>query len=138
MVGASLSAVIAKQLKRLLHHLPLARDGAERSVHQARVASRRLREVLPIAAAAAPASREIKLDRQVRRITKALGPVREMDVALEEFAHDPAARSWRPRAVDRMRAHLAGERERRAHEMHAKLGRVDEDALEDRVGTLSK
>ena len=57
--------------------MPGAVGGDAEALHQARVASRRIREALPL---------EIrpprKLMRQVRRITRALGPVRELDVAL--------------------------------------------------------
>jgi CHAD domain-containing protein len=53
-----------------------------RSVHQARVASRRLREALPVLRASVHQSRLGRVRRQVRRMTRALGPVRELDVAL--------------------------------------------------------
>lgn len=137
MPDASLSAVLEAQLARLQRHLPRAREGRVRSVHQARVASRRLREVLPIAGVASPDSDNVKLDRLVRRITKALGPVREMDVALEELSHHRREHAWRPRAVDRLRAHLTAERDRRAREMHTRLDRLDQEAFEDRVHDLA-
>ena len=138
MTGASLADVLRRQLALLLHHLPLARGGKARSVHQARVASRRLREVLPIAAHAVPAARELKLARMVRRVTGALGPVREIDVALSEFEGDTAAQRWRSAAVQRIRAHLTGERDRRVRDMRAALGRLDAKALEARITALAK
>jgi CHAD domain-containing protein len=55
-------------------------------VHQARVATRRLREALPLVTRGSSLQ---KHRRRVRRQTRALGPVRELDVALltlDEFA----------------------------------------------------
>ena len=59
--------------------LPAARDGHAESIRQARVATRRLREALPLLA---PGPRGRALGKTVRRLTRALGPVRELDVAL--------------------------------------------------------
>ena len=61
-------------------------SGDVTSVHRARVASRRLREVLPVLAEAAGSDALDRGGKQVRRITRALGPVRELDVALGHLA----------------------------------------------------
>ncbi len=58
--------------------------GEPEAVHQARVASRRLREVLP-ALVAADTRRGRHVAAAVRRVTRALGAVRELDVALGLF-----------------------------------------------------
>jgi CHAD domain-containing protein len=66
--------------------LPSARTGDIAAVHQARVATRRLREALPLVLRGSSLRKQT---RAVRRLTRALGPVRELDVALltlEEFA----------------------------------------------------
>ncbi len=57
----------------------LAGDGV--GVHQARVASRRLRETLPLAAAVIPDDVAADASRLLRRLTRTLGAVRELDVA---------------------------------------------------------
>ena len=75
-------ALLRQRLVSLLQAMPAAQAGDEVSVHQARVASRRLRGALPVLGARAD---EAALDRaksRVRRITRALGPVRELDVTL--------------------------------------------------------
>ena len=75
-------AILRQRLVSLLTAMPAAQSGDETSVHQARVASRRLREALPVLGTSADAHALDRVDRRVRRITRALGPVRELDVAL--------------------------------------------------------
>ena len=71
-----------------IHHIqlamPAAQEGDESSVHQARVASRRLREALPVLGARAHGEALDRAEKRVKRITRALGPVRAID--LEEAA----------------------------------------------------
>ena len=71
--------LIRQRLGALARTLPPARAGDVTSVHQARVATRRLREALPLITRGSSLQ---KHRRRVRRLTRALGPVRELDVAL--------------------------------------------------------
>src|SRR3954462_8326411 len=64
----------------LRRHLAAAIAGKEAGVHQARVASRRLREALPVLTEGLTHSKGGKARRKVARITAALGEVRELDV----------------------------------------------------------
>ena len=78
--------LIRQRLAALSRTLPSAHAGDVTSVHQARVATRRLREALPLVTRGSSLQ---KHRRRVRRLTRALGPVRELDVALltlDEFA----------------------------------------------------
>jgi len=78
--------LIRQRLAALARMLPSARAGDVTSVHQARVATRRLREALPLVVRGAALR---KRTRTVRRLTRSLGPVRELDVALltlDEFS----------------------------------------------------
>jgi CHAD domain-containing protein len=75
-----LRRLLARHARALKRNLPAALEGDANAVHDARVASRRIREAVPLLAAAGVASR--KLARKARRATRALGPVRELDVAL--------------------------------------------------------
>jgi CHAD domain-containing protein len=80
---------IRQRLAALTRALPGARKGEVSSVHQARVSTRRLRAALPLIASGGPRR---KLERTARDLTRALGPVRELDVALgmlEEFEQQP-------------------------------------------------
>src|SRR5688572_29564842 len=72
--------LIRQRLMALSRSLPGARKGDALRLHQARVATRRLREALPMVASG---SKGRKLVRDIRRLTRALGPVRELDVALQ-------------------------------------------------------
>ena len=72
--------VIRQRVSALGRELAGARSGDVHAVHQARVATRRLREALPLVASGGKARR---LARGVRRLTRALGPVRELDVVLQ-------------------------------------------------------
>ena len=60
---------------RALHGLE---EGDVRALHRARVASRRLREILPILQLERGVTR--KLVRRLRKVTDRLGTVRELDV----------------------------------------------------------
>jgi CHAD domain-containing protein len=56
--------------------------GETDALHEVRVASRRIREALPVVGASAPAAKVKKLRRKLRRLTRLLGPIRELDVEL--------------------------------------------------------
>jgi CHAD domain-containing protein len=87
---------LLKRIHACARELPRLEDGSVEARHRARVASRRLRELLPLFAL----DREItrKLNRRLRRVTKQLGTVRELDVLtllieelLQRGRHSPAA-----------------------------------------------
>ena len=65
----------ADQFKRVLHAVE---KGDIRALHQARVASRRIRELIPVLQIGSTAAR--KLGRRLRKVTARLGSVRELDV----------------------------------------------------------
>lgn len=79
--GATLGAMLARRHEALAAHVGDARDGDVHGVHQARVASRRLREAVPVLATGL-AERVKPVKRRLRALTRALGAVRELDVAL--------------------------------------------------------
>jgi CHAD domain-containing protein len=116
-----------------------ARRGGTGAVHRLRVASRRLRAALPLAAKPAGLAADGTL-RDVRRMTRAFGTVRELDVArtlLEDFAgRNPWAASALARVDDHCAAlrdrALATARKRLAHDKMA-LMRSRVEALADRV-----
>jgi CHAD domain-containing protein len=118
MERASLPVTLLRQrLVMLLRAIPAASAGDEGSVHQARVASRRLRAALPVLGVRADASTLGRVRRQVRRITRALGPVRELDVALSHLEEYAARALVSPRALARVRQALIAERQSRRREM---------------------
>jgi len=87
--------VARQRVDALVCQAPLARAGEVEAVHEARVASRRLREFLPLLVPASGREADVRpLRRQARAVTRALGPVRELDVSLLTLArltgHEPA------------------------------------------------
>ena len=66
--------LVRQRLGALTRMLPSARTGDIAAVHQARVATRRLREALPLVLRGSSLRKQT---RAVRRLTRALGPVRE-------------------------------------------------------------
>ena len=80
--------------------------GDVEAVHRARVASRRLREVLPVVAG--PGGRPAR--HAVRAVTRALGPVRELDVCAGLLGPFAAAAALTPAAAAVLQRALASAR----------------------------
>ena len=127
--------LLLRRARDLESHLPAAIAGDDTGVHQARVASRRLREAVPVLAADTKVRR--KAERKIRRVTQALGTVREMDVTvqiLDEFARGPGI----PRdALEDVRGHVIAERDRRRATMLDRLRRVNTAKLSRRLLEVS-
>ena len=127
--------LLLRRARDLETHLPAAIAGDDTGVHQARVASRRLREAVPVLAADTKVRR--KAERKIRRVTQALGTVREMDVTvqiLDEFARGPGI----PRdALEDVRGHVIAERDRRRATMLDRLRRVNTAKLSRRLEEVS-
>jgi len=82
---------LARHLRKLYKHLPGAASGEDaHDIHQARVASRRMRAVMQAAEPAFDAPRLRDLRRRLRRLADALGNVRDRDVMLMRLADDAA------------------------------------------------
>ena len=110
-------ALLRQRLVSLLQAMPAAQLGDEISVHQARVASRRLREALPVLGARADEGKLDRVQKRVRRITRALGPVRELDVTLSLLAELEGKSAAPARAIARVRKAVIEERLKRRQEM---------------------
>lgn len=114
-------ALLRQRLVSLLKAMPAAQAGDETSVHQARVASRRLRQALPLLGVRADADALDRCGRRVRRITRALGPVRELDVTLLLLTELEKKGAAPARAIARVRAAVTEERLERRREMLAAI-----------------
>ena len=110
-------ALLRRRLVSLLKFMPAAQAGDATSVHQARVASRRLREALPVLGARADEAQLDRVQKRVRRITRALGPVRELDVTLLLLAELEGREAAPLRAIERVREAVLDERHKRRREM---------------------
>jgi CHAD domain-containing protein len=79
-----------KRLNELSAVWPDFVNGRTTGLHKTRVASRRIREALPIIAVAAPPDKVKKLSKKMRALTRYLGPIRELDVELDMLDHTPS------------------------------------------------
>ena len=125
-VRGSTELLIRQRLRTLDRALPAAQQGNPAAIHQARVATRRLREALPLVASG-PAGR--KLQRRVRGLTRALGPVRELDVALQMLDEFEGAGDISVAASECLRRAIGDERQRLLEEMIPAVERSDPEKL---------
>ena len=126
-------AILRQRLVTLLKAMPAAQEGDETSVHQARVASRRLREALPVVGMSADASALGRAQRRVRRLTRALGPVRELDVTLLLLQEFEGRKTVSAKAIDRVRQALIAERDHHRREMLSEITPSRLDKLRKRL-----
>jgi len=126
-------ALLRQRLVSLLTAMPAAQAGDEISVHQARVASRRLREALPVLGGRADEQALERAEKRVRRITRALGPVRELDVTLLLLAELEGKGSAPKRAIARVRKSVIEERHQRRTEMLEEITPSRLDTLRKRL-----
>jgi CHAD domain-containing protein len=134
--SSNLVRLLERRSRALHRHLPRAIAGDDTGVHQARVASRRLREAVPVLTDGLNGSRRGKACRKIRRLTRALGTVRELDVTLqllEQMGEKPGVS--RQALVD-VRAHVIEERERRRGMMRERLAAVNADKLARRLESV--
>jgi len=111
MPAAVLRSVLLKQrLDRFTRVLKGVDAGDVRSLHRARVASRRLREVMPVLQLDAGVAH--KLGRRLRKVTRRLGVVREMDVLLDLIEDLQDAKPQHRDALRRVGAAVSKSRDR--------------------------
>jgi CHAD domain-containing protein len=131
-------ALLGRRAGALKRHLRAAIEGDGIGVHQARVASRRLREAVPVLAADARHAGAQKARRKIRKLTRALGSVRELDVTLAVL-DELAATDTLPRlGLEEVRAHVVDDRERRRAMMLKRLDRVDTAKLDQRLASVGE
>ena len=130
------SQLLQRQSRALKRHLPGAIKGDDRAVHQARVASRRLRESVPVLSAGVKGSKANKARRKIRRLTGALGMVRELDVTLTVMDELAASGEVPRAAIDALRAHVLTERQQRRDVMLERLEAVDREKLDRRLASV--
>ena len=82
-LGKYAEAMIRERMERMLSHLDGVREGKETEpVHQMRVWSRRTRASLDVFRACFPAKAFMAIEREVKRVTRALGAARDLDVMI--------------------------------------------------------
>ena len=135
-----LAAAFQRRLRAIKRELDGALGGDVDGVHRMRVASRRLREALPVLTLAGEDREDMlggrKLRGKVRQVTRALGGVRELDVALATLEEFGGRSSSVTAATEAIRAALEQERSARRADMLRRLGSLDLKALGRKITTL--
>ena len=127
--------LIRQRTAALARGLAGARKGDVSAVHHARVATRRLREALPLVASGAAAR---KVSRVAKRLTRALGPVRQLDVELLTLAEIERGRDVPRRAVECLAEVVADERRPLYAELVREIDRVDVDTVRRRAAAAAR
>ena len=113
-----------KRLDELSAVWPEFLNGRTEGLHKTRVASRRIREALPIVGVEAPAGKVRKLNKKMRALTRSLGPIRELDVELGLLADRSSSDGVPGRALEIVRREVASRRQALHDELaaHAPIG----------------
>ena len=122
--------ILLQRINRVLRFLPAAALCVPAAVHDARVATRRLREALPVVV---PGKKGRVLLKAARGVTRALGPIRELDVALATLTEFGARRGCRGIPSRRVRTAISGERQQLCARLQRRLARHDVRGLSVRV-----
>ena len=130
------SRLLARRAAAIKRHIPEAIAGDDHGVHQARVASRRLREAVPVLVADVKGTKSHKTLSKIRRLTKALGTVRELDVTLQLLDELVAAEKLPRPALESVRGRVVSEREERRAIMLKRLEHVDVEKLDRRLAAI--
>jgi len=132
------SRLLARRATALKRHVPDAVGGSIHGVHQARVASRRLREAIPVLASGVKGTKARKAMGKIRRLTRALGTVRELDVTIL-LLDGLVRKETLPRpALEAVRGRVVTEREGRRAVMIKRLDQVNQSKLERRLTSMGE
>ena len=100
-----------KRLNELSAVWPDFVSGRTGGLHKTRVASRRIREALPIVGADAAPAKVKKLSKKMRALTRSLGPIRELDVELDILDDKSKPDGVSGRAIEMVRREVASRRQ---------------------------
>lgn len=127
LLEAAAPALLQAKSEPLFELEAAAAGGADMdAVHDMRVASRRLREAMRLLAPVYPSSRFKAWYRRVRRITRALGPVRDSDVFIDYFSRLLGELSEEGRrCVVFMIGYRMGQREHELEGLNSELAKLD-------------
>ena len=118
-VSSTRSELLKKRVDQFTRVLNAVEQGDVRGLHRARVASRRLRELLPMLQLDTEKAR--KLGRRLKKVTTRLGTVRELDVLLLLIDEVHVSRHSRSSALGRVGISVAKERDDARKRLSARL-----------------
>ena len=128
-------SLAGRPVRALRAQWPLALAGEVEGIHQARVASRRLRELVPAVARAADAREARALRRGLREVTRLLGRSRELDVARETLLAIAERAPKHAAAAADVRAYVERERAEAGQDVRAHTAAIGVNDLA--AGTLA-
>ena len=109
----------------------------EDDVHDLRVASRRLREGLALFSPCLPAKRSGRVDKEVKKVTRMLGELRNTDEACSFFsALTPQERAHSRHEIEQLLAALKSEREQAHQKLKKELGSLNPKPLQGEFRSL--
>jgi CHAD domain-containing protein len=117
-VSPSRYELLQKRLDRFTRMLHGVGKGDERALHRTRVASRRLRELLPVLQLEGKVAGE--LGRRLRKVIQRLGRIRELDVTLMLVEELKTTGDYDAEALERVGSAIRQERERAREELLAR------------------
>ena len=124
-------------LRTLRKNLLPALAGHVEALHRTRVASRRLREALPLVGCGLAIDVD-KTRGRLQRLTRALGGVRELDVALGVIDEIRRTRASQQVAVGMLRQHILVERDVQRERMLGRLAAMDTEKLDRQLADLER
>ena len=130
-----------KRLNELSAVWPDFVSGRTGGLHKTRVASRRIREALPIVGAGAAPAKGKKLSKKMRALTRTLGPIRALDVELDILDDTSRTEGVPGRAIEMVRREVASRRQVLRDELaeNAPVGDLKKLLRKlERVGTTGK
>ena len=128
-------SVLAKRANAFAKAIPGVKRGDVKAIHRARVATRRLREALPVVSSLTEGA--ARLQRDLRRVTRTLGPVRELDVARAVLAEGAADEAWPPAVVTAVDACCERRRDEAFRDATDVLNTLDGRSVRRRVASVA-
>jgi len=128
--------LLRKRLDLFTRMLPGVEEGDARALHRTRVASRRLRELLPILQLDNDLTR--KLGRRLRRVTARLGAVRELDVLILLLDELHESGRYHEGGLSRVAGTVAHERDEQRKKLGTKLPTAQVRRLADKLEEVAE
>lgn len=118
-VPAELYVSLRKRVTVFAHQSKRIDEDNADALHRTRVASRRLRELLPVLRLDGHTTR--KLDRRLKKVTRCLGAVRDLDVLTDLIGELHGDRTYSKNALDALHAAVEDKQKAAWGELNAKL-----------------
>lgn len=131
MTAASISTIAITYAHEFRRQLPALRDGDAEAVHDARVATRRLREILAVLISQEDCARRVR--KLIRKAGRELGRVRELDVMHDILAREAQINPAVATAVVVARRALAERQTAARRRMIKRVERLDLEDLPERL-----